>query len=187
MSGQLLPQEQESCLVRQARAGQPAAFACLYERYLDPVYRFVFFRVGDEQLAEDLASETFLKAWDNLDRYQERGLPFGAWLFRIARNLVVDHYRRQKRASPPDKTLDSRPDPAIDVAETVETSLAAGRAFQALAQLTPEQREVLTLKFVEGMSTEDVAQVMRKRPGAIRALQMRGLQALSKLLGIRHE
>src|SRR5258708_40112642 len=87
---------EETPLVRRAIGGDPEAFAQLYLIYAERLQRFVFFRVGDQQIAEDLTSQTFLKAWEKLDHYQMRGLPFVAWLFRIARNIVFDHYRNYR-------------------------------------------------------------------------------------------
>ncbi len=176
------PPVREEELVAQAVQGDPQAFATLYDVYVDRIYRFVLLRVGDRQTAEDLTSQTFLKAWEHLGRFESRGASFRAWLFRIARNLVIDHYRTQKESVPLDAIADSFSGQAIDMEEKLETRLEVEQIAAALAQLTGEQQQVLTLKFIEGMSTEEVAQVMGKRPGAVRALQMRGLQALDALL-----
>jgi RNA polymerase sigma-70 factor (ECF subfamily) len=182
--GAALPSNQaESNLVQQAVSGDPEAFATLYDAYLEPIYRFIFFRVGDEQTAEDLTSQVFLKAWDNLSGYQMRGLPFNAWLFRIARNHVIDYYRTYKETAPLEPNAVARPDPAADVDARVERRLQAEEVRLALQHLTPDQQQVLTLRFIEGLTTEEVAQVLGKRPGAIRALQMRGLQALAEIFG----
>lgn len=173
----------ESDLIQRAISGDPDAFATLYDIYVEPIYRFIFFRVGDEPTAEDLTSQVFIKAWDNLSSYQMRGLPFSAWLFRIARNSIIDYYRTFKETAPLDPGVVTQPDPAADVDERVERRLQAEELRLALQKLTDDQRQVLTLRFIEGLSTEEVAQVMGKRPGAIRALQMRGLQALAEIYG----
>jgi RNA polymerase sigma-70 factor (ECF subfamily) len=169
--------------IQSAIAGEAEAFARLYETYVDQVYRFIFYRVGDDQTAEDLTSQVFFKAWDSLDRYQLRGLPFGAWLLRIARNAVIDHYRTFKETTPLEPTAVAWPDPAANVDQEVERRLEAAWLRSVLRQLTEDQRQVLTLRFIEGLSTQEVAQVMGKREGAIRALQMRGLQALAQMMG----
>jgi RNA polymerase sigma-70 factor, ECF subfamily len=171
----------EAQLVQQAVAGDEQAFASLYEAYVGPVFRFIYFRTGDRQAAEDLTSQTFLKAWDNLHSCHKRGAPFGRWLFRIARNTVIDHYRgRRPEARLQAASAAGSHDEAL---EAVEHHHELQRLRRALAQLTAEQRDVLTLKFVEGLSTQETAQALGKRPGAIRALQMRALQALAHLLG----
>ena len=174
----------EAQLVRQAVAGDAAAFAQLYDTYIEAVYRFVYFRVSDDLTAEDLTSQVFLKVWDNLSRYENRrGGSFGAWLFRIARNTVIDYYRTQKKImsqEPPDA---ARPDPAANVAHIVEHRLEMERMRQMLHQLTDDQREVLTLKFINGLSTGEISRILKKKQGAIRALQMRGLRALADFMG----
>ncbi|MDX1662442.1 MAG: sigma-70 family RNA polymerase sigma factor [Candidatus Promineifilaceae bacterium] len=188
MTQRILQQEQESGLVHRAKDGDGDAFAQLYDAYIEQVYRFVHYRVGERQLAEDLSADTFLKAWEHLDRYEERGLPFGAWLFRIARNTVIDHYRTRKAQVQWDETVFQIEDPdAPDVAEAVGTQLAAERVIGALDALTDDQRDVLILKFLQGMNTATVADIMEKKPGAIRALQMRGLQALQTIMGVTDE
>lgn len=169
-------------LIQRAVSGDPDAFAALYDFYVEQIYRFVLFRVGDEQTAEDLTSQVFLKAWDNLSSYQIRGLLFRAWLFRIARNSVIDYYRTYKETMPLEPSALTKPDPAAEVGDQVEQQLQAEELRLALQQLTEDQRQVLTLRFIEGLSTEEVANVLGKRQGAIRALQMRGLQALAEII-----
>ena len=169
-------------LTQRAVSGDPDAFAALYDFYVEQIYRFILFRVGNEQTAEDLTSQVFLKAWNNLSSYQIRGLPFKAWLFRIARNSVIDYYRTYKETTPLEPSALTKPDPAAEVGDQVEQQLQAEELRLALQQLTEDQRQVLTLRFIEGLSTEEVANVMGKRQGAIRALQMRGLQALAKII-----
>lgn len=176
----------ETQLIRRALAGNADAFARLYDAYIEAVYRFVYFRVSDEQTAEDLTSQVFLKVWDNLSRYKIRqGVSFGAWLFQIARNTVIDHYRTQKETMPLEPDDINRPDPAADVAQVVENRLAMERLYQMLQQLTDDQREVLILKFINGLGTSDIASILGKKQGAIRALQMRGLRALADIMAGR--
>lgn len=174
-------------LLQRAVSGDPDAFATLYDTYVEQIYRFVYFRVGDEQTAEDLTSQVFLKAWDNLSGYQIRGLPFSAWLFRIARNSIIDYYRTFKETTSLEPDVLAKPDPAANVDDRVEQRLEAEEVRLALQHLTEDQRQVLTLRFIEGFSTEEVAKVMGKRQGAIRALQMRGLQALAQIIGSSDE
>lgn len=175
-------QPSETDLIQRAMSGEQNAFAMLYDAYIEQIYRFIYFRVSDAQTAEDLTSQVFLKAWDKLSSYQIRGLPFSAWLFRIARNGVIDYYRTFKETTPLEPDVIARPDPAADVDEKVERRLEAEEVRLALQHLTEDQRQVLTLRFIEGLSTEEVAQVIGKRQGAVRALQMRGLQALAQMI-----
>lgn len=174
----------EEKLVRRAVQGDPDAFGRLYDRHVDRVFRFVLYRVNDEPTAEDLTSEIFMKAWDALDGYRPGGAPFGAWLFRIARNTVIDHHRTKKEQVELEKVAPILEDPDASPQADVSSALELERLQSALAQLTEAQQEVLTLKFIEGLSTREVSQVLGKRQGAVRALQMRGLHALADLLGI---
>ncbi len=172
--------DDERRLVDLAKAGDGEAFAELYEACIDRVYRFIFFRVTDEQVAEDLTSQVFLKAWENLNRYHPRG-PFLAWLYAIARNTVIDNYRTRK----PTVSLDeAAPIPAredkLDDRLQLEFDKEAMQA--AMQHLTPEQQEVITLKFIADFDTAQIAKHMGKSEGAVRALQMRALQALARVM-----
>jgi len=174
------PHPDERQLVEQAKAGDSQAFGQLYDAAVDRVYRFVFFRVNDVQTAEDLTSLVFVKAWENLRRYQPRG-PFLAWLYSIARNTVIDHYRTHKQTVSLDEAAplaapNAKPD------EVVDLHFEMKRLQAAMQHLTAEQREVLTLKFIAEYDTAQIARHMRKSEGAIRALQMRALQALARVM-----
>ena len=172
--------EDEKRLVEIAKAGDGDAFARLYEAYFDRVYRFIFFRVTDEQMAEDLASQVFLKAWENLHRYHPHG-PFLAWLYAIARNTVIDSYRTKKQTVSLDEaTPIATQDDKLDDRMQLEFEVAALQA--AMQHLTQEQQEVITLKFIAEYDTAQIAKQMGKSEGAIRALQMRALQALARVM-----
>ncbi len=173
------PLPDEYRLVRQAQSGDAEAFAQIYDAYVERVYRYIYFRVTDDATAEDLTSQVFLKAWENLDRYRGGASPYLAWLYTIARNLVIDHYRTSRENLPLDHAVHLKSDtPSPDDEVQGRFELQAMR--DALQSLTDEQQQVLILRFIAGLSTEDVAGIMEKREGAIRALQMRALQALSK-------
>jgi RNA polymerase sigma-70 factor (ECF subfamily) len=179
--------EEERRLIQEAKAGSAAAFGQIYDRYFDRIYRFVLVRVSDQQTAEDLTSLTFLKAWDGLDGYEQRSFPFGAWLFRIARNAIIDHFRTRKKHLPLTEPERLPPNQVLHVDEWAETRLEAAEVLQAMTKLTEDQQDVLHMKLVENMSTKEVAQILGKKQGAIRALQMRGLRALSDILGVDNE
>jgi RNA polymerase sigma-70 factor (ECF subfamily) len=171
----------QSELVMLAKAGDAEAFGHLYETYLDRIYRYIYFRVTDEETAEDLISQVFTKAWENLGRYQPSGRPFIAWLYTIAHNTVIDHYRTHKDTVAIENTLSLASD-APSPHEQVELHFEADNLRTALQTLTPEQQQVVVLKFIAGMTTDEIAGQLRKSAGAIRALQMRALQALAKQL-----
>ncbi|HLY13712.1 MAG TPA: sigma-70 family RNA polymerase sigma factor [Candidatus Limnocylindrales bacterium] len=168
--------------VAQARAGDRAALAALYDLFASRVYRFALVRVRSSADAEDLLQRIFVKVIEGLPRYEERGLPFAAWLFRIARNTVIDHERTlHEHASLDDiaQRVDDRagPEALADAAferETIRT---------ALEQLTPEQRDVIAYRFFAGLSPAEIGLLMDRREGAIRALQFRAIQTLRDNLG----
>ena len=179
-AGRSLPLEGEKRLVEKAKSGDGAAFGQLYEAYIDRVYRFIFFRVTDVQLAEDLSSQVFLKAWENLRRYHTHG-PFLAWLYAIARNAVIDNYRTRKQTVSLDEAAPlAAQEDKLD--ERMELQFEMQSLQVAMQYLTQEQQEVITLKFIAEFDTAQIAEHMGKREGAIRALQMRALQALARAM-----
>lgn len=170
----------EMTLVRFSQAGDQEMFALLYQTYVDRIYRYVYFRVADDNIAQDITSQIFLKVWEKLDTYQAGQSPFMAWIYRIARNTVIDYYRTKKftisleNAQPIELSHDDEVDEKLDI------QIQSQKLRAALRGLTKEQRQVLILKFVDGLSTTEIAKQLKKQTGAIRALQMRGLQGLAK-------
>ena len=177
-----LPLANERQLVLQAQDGNTEAFGQLYDAYMERIYRFVYFRVEDQQTAEDITSQVFLKAWSNLDRFSFNRTPYLAWLYTIAHNAVIDHYRTRKVTTALDDVQLSQPDHSEAVENDIDLTAEMQSVKTALQTLTDDQQKVLTLKFIEGMSNNEIAHQLGKREGAIRALQMRGLQALAKQL-----
>jgi RNA polymerase sigma-70 factor, ECF subfamily len=174
-------QPAEEDLIARAVQGDADAFGDLYERYLALIYRYVFYRVNDVAEAEDLTEQVFLKAWEALDHFRVRDVPFSAWLYRIAHNVVVDRHRTHKATLPLDGQLilqdvASGPEDRLDWRETIE-SLA-----HALSQLSPIHQQVLTLRFISGFSHAETAQVLERSEEAVRVLQHRALGALRELL-----
>ncbi len=169
-----------AALVAAARRGDAAAFTGLYRRYADRVYRFCLFRVRRPADAEDLMQQTFLRAIEALPRYEERGLPFGAWLFRIARNVVIDHGRSRRDALGLDDLAHAGAEPATEDG----TGALADRAalLAALARLTPDQREVLGYRFFAGLSARETGRLMGRGEATVRGLQARALAALRREL-----
>ena len=167
-------------LVRRATSGDSEAFAQLYDAYVARVYRYIYFRVTDDAATEDLTSQVFLKAWESLDRYEMGSSPFVAWLYTIARNLVIDYYRTKKESVPLEDihTLTNNETPV----EEVEARFDLQAMRDALQFLTDDQQQVLILKFIAGLPNENIARIMNKREGAVRALQMRALQTMAKFM-----
>ena len=171
----------EKTLVQRARHGDADAVAELYYRHAPAIFRYLYFRVSDQTAAEDIMGEVFLEMVKAVPRYTERGAPFAAWLFQIAHSRLVDHHRyaaRRKTEALSDVIADGTLNPEAEVAWRAETRQLA----EALSALTDEQKTVIQLRFVEGYSLEDTAQIMGKTRGAIKALQHRALQSLARKL-----
>jgi RNA polymerase sigma-70 factor (ECF subfamily) len=160
----------------------PNAFGELYDRFVERVYRYLYFRVGSHPEAEDLTEQVFLKAWEAIGRYQWQGRPFLAWLYRLAHNTHIDHVRTQKPTTSlnnPERPIDvASSAAAVELARTLDSDLLT----RALGQLTADQQQVIIMKFIEGLDNEEIAHTMDKREGAVRALQMRALMSLRRVL-----
>lgn len=176
-----MTEEEESRWVERAGQGDAEAVTWLYRRYAPAVFRYLYYRLGDTEAAEEMTSEVFLRALEALPRYRQRGRPFLAWLYRIAGARVRDYHRRRRRQA---RALFSRemPSASLSPEEEAEARLTAGELQRALAHLTPLQQQVIVLRFVEGLSHSEVAQMLGRSEGAIRILQYRALEALRRLL-----
>jgi RNA polymerase sigma-70 factor (ECF subfamily) len=174
-------QNDEARLVARAVKRDAAAFGILYETHLDRIFRYIFYRVGSNSETEDLTEQVFLKAWEAIDRYEARGVPFVAWLYRLAHNLVIDHYRA-RRVTVPLEEVGEAEEPGVNVVDAVEDRLDAEEIRVALRKLSPEHQQLIALRFVEGLSHAQVAQITGKSEGATRVVQYRALQALARAL-----
>ena len=157
--------------------------AGLYEEFYDRLARYVTARTGNRDIGEDLAGEVFVRAVESIGSFRQRGVPIEAWLFRIARNLVVDHYRRSARR--PTVPLDDSMQIAgsSDPAAEAERHIEMEQVMSMMQHLNPAQQEVISLRFSGGLSAEEAGAVMGRTPGAIRELQRTALKALRALMG----
>ena len=172
-------------LVQQAQNGDPEAFGKLYDRYVDQVYRYIAYRVASAAVAEDLTSETFLRALRRIGTFTWQGRDVGAWFTTIARNLVADHYKsgRYRLELTTDDVTDSGSAPTIEGPErAVLEGMTNKVLLQAVKQLNAEQQECIVLRFLQGLSVAETAQVMGKNDGAIKALQYRAIRTLGRIL-----
>ncbi len=173
--------QDEESLVRRAKEGDHQAFARLYEENFDRIYRYVVIRIGDKMEAEDMTQQVFLKAIQSISSFKWKNIPFSAWLFRIAHNQLVDHLRKKNRrvAAPLDESLltsDSNPQLMAERNLDIEQLLIATR------RLTQAQREVISLRFAGDLPIAQVAKIMGKSQGAVKALQHSAIVALRKAL-----
>ena len=166
-------------LVLRAIQRDQDAFGELYDRHVVRVYRHLYYMVGRQPEAEDLTAQTFLKAWEAIERYQVRGAPFVSWLLRIAHNLGVSYLRSKRETSEVHEGIvddKSRRDPQSALQQTVEEEMVR----EAILRLREEQRQVIILRFIEDLDYREVAEIIGKSVAAIRVIQHRALNAMRK-------
>ncbi|QQQ76095.1 sigma-70 family RNA polymerase sigma factor [Actinosynnema sp. CA-299493] len=170
-------------LVRAAQGGDTDAFGALYDRYVDVVYRYVLFRVGDRTLAEDVTSETFLRALRSIGSISYQGRDVGAWFVTIARNIVFDHVKSSRyRLEITTAELADNREVTDGPEQEVLTDATNAELLRCVAQLGDDQRECITLRFIQGLSVAETAARMGRNEGAIKALQHRAVRRLAQLL-----
>jgi RNA polymerase sigma-70 factor (ECF subfamily) len=174
-------QVDEKDLARRAASGDRRAFASLYDRHVDAVYRYAYFRLRIDAEAEDVTSEVFHRALVAMPRFEPRR-PFLAFLYTIARNVITDRMRRERPHASYEDAL-AHPSDAPGPDELASVGDDVRRLRSAIAQLTPLQQEVIVLRYLEGRSTKETAAVTGKRESTVRGIQMRALAALRDLLG----
>ena len=168
-------------LVELARDGDAEAFGQLYDHYVSGVFRFIYYRVGSRQLAEDLTSETFVRGLKAIQRFTWQGKDFGAWLTTIARNLIADHFKSSR--SRLEIVSDDIPEgrvPARSTEDDVLALISNEMLFDAVNSLPPEQRDCILMRFIQGMSIAETAAALKRSEGAIKQLQLRAMRSLAK-------
>lgn len=164
-----------------ASALDEGALASLHASYYPRIYNYAFLQLGDMQAAEDLASEVMMKVLESVTKYRPTGAPFSAWVFRIARNRLIDLHRQRKRRGQPD--LQQPPiDTQIGPDALAEMALDRGQLQIALKYLTESERQVIVLRFIEGFDNASVADILGRSEGAVKSLQHRALQSLRRIL-----
>jgi RNA polymerase sigma-70 factor (ECF subfamily) len=170
----------ERTLVRRAARHDTEAFARLYDLYVDKIFKYIYYKLGSKSEAEDLSGQVFLKAWEAIGSYRLTERPFSAWLYRIAHNLVVDHFR-VRRPTMPLNEITSLEEKDADPDDLTLRHLTTEVLQRAMSRLTQEQRQVIILRFLEGYSTAEVSLIMGKKQGAVRTLQHRALASLERI------
>ncbi|HEU4910600.1 MAG TPA: sigma-70 family RNA polymerase sigma factor [Actinomycetes bacterium] len=172
-----------AALVTLAQQGDAEAFGQVYDAYVDSIYRYLYYRVGSHALAEDLTSETFVRALRRIDSFTWQGKDIGAWFVTIARNLVTDHVKSSRfrlEVSTADMLDADRADEGIE--DEVLARLQNAVLLDAVRELKPEQQECIVLRFLQGLSVAETAKAMGRSEGAVKQLQLRAVRALAKLL-----
>jgi RNA polymerase sigma-70 factor (ECF subfamily) len=176
--------EGEENVILEAQSGSEAAFAKLYDHYIQAIYRFIFMKVMHREEAEDLTHEVFVKAWVNLPRYQARGFPFSSWLYQIARNRVIDHYRLAKNHLPIE-AVDAEVTVEDESDLTIDRNLNLEEVRAVLKYLTHDQQDVILMKFMEDLPHREIAEALGKSEGAVRLIQHRAIRELRRRLSVQ--
>ena len=181
--------EEDAALARRAGSGEAEAFGVLYDRYVDQVYRYAFYRVRNEAEAEDVTSEVFMRALRAIPKYEPRQA-FLAWLYRIARNAIIDRSRRRanrQQVSFEDALAHPNADQVVNPDEGLLAGSDASAVRNAMQKLTPLQQEILVLRYVEGFDTKTISKLVGKRDGTVRGIEFRALNALRALIPSREQ
>lgn len=175
--------DDEKQLIRDAMGSHGAeSFGTLYDRHHQRIYRYVYLKVTHREEAEDLTHQVFLSAWQNLKTYRFQGLPFSSWLYRIARNKIIDHYRTRQTHEPlerADALLVSAPE---NLTDRTDAALDMERIRAAIRRLPADQQDVVIMRFVSDMPYRDVAAALQKTEGAVKVIQHRALKKLREAL-----
>jgi RNA polymerase sigma-70 factor, ECF subfamily len=174
-------------LVEAGQRGDRAALEELYLLYFDRIYSYLHVSVGNRHDAEDLTTQTFLRMLESIGKFRFTSAPFSAWLFRIAHNLAMDHFRAARRWQPEEEVPEPQGSEEPSAEEAALHSIGRKTMLELIETLSPEQQQVLTLKFVFNFGNNDVAAILGKTPGAIKSLQHRALASLQKQLAEREQ
>ena len=174
--------EGENNFIRRAQKGDKEAFGLLYDHYLPQIDRFILLKVNNRSEAEDLTHEVFLNSWQKIETYVPREFPFSSWLYRVARNEVIDFYRTHKN----NVRLDAVEEDSLKIPEEASINLDRALDLESVKNviqfLKPEQQDVIIMRFVEDLSHEEIAAAIDKSAGAIRLIQHRAINALKELI-----
>jgi RNA polymerase sigma-70 factor (ECF subfamily) len=174
---------QMQALVEKVQQGDANAFGEIYDLLLERVYRFIYFRTGNKEDAEDLTETVFIKIWKSIPSYENKGLPFEAWVFRIARNIVIDHYRTKKPKVTLNENLkDTLPDNKETPEELLHSKMLKETIFNKIRLLPEAYKEIIILKFIEDKDNKEISDILEKPIDQVRVLQSRALKALKKLI-----
>ncbi|OGG27253.1 hypothetical protein A2960_00335 [Candidatus Gottesmanbacteria bacterium RIFCSPLOWO2_01_FULL_39_12b] len=170
----------DKILVYKVKKGDKEAYGKLYLKYFDSIYRYIFFRVNqNRQDAEDITEIVFFKAWKGFEAFDEERAGFRAWIYKITHNQVIDFYKKDNRKTTLDETVI---DEKQNLEENVLQNLEHEHTLKAIEKLPLDQKEIIIMKFIEGLSNQEIGSVLGKKENAVRALQFRALKKLHKML-----
>ncbi|HEX4104201.1 MAG TPA: sigma-70 family RNA polymerase sigma factor [Candidatus Paceibacterota bacterium] len=177
----------EQAIIKQAVGGKSSAFGTLFEHYQPMIYRFVLVKVARREDAEDITHQVFLAAWQNIKGYKYQGHPFSSWLYQIARNQVVDHYRAKKNETSLEKM-----DPeyfVLPASATFDLSLKLDveKVRKAIGELKSDYQDIIVFRFIEELSLKEIAQMLHKSEGAVKLMQHRAIKELQRIMGESEE
>ncbi|MBX4191517.1 MAG: RNA polymerase sigma factor [Candidatus Doudnabacteria bacterium] len=179
-----MTEEQLADILKKAQKGDSQAFALIYDHFSPRIYKFIYFRVGHKEVAEDVLSDTFVKGWQKI-QHVNSPTALSAWLYQIAKNNIIDYYRIKKETIALDDVQDFLPDEVNPIDDT-NLNFDQKRILAVMKELPQEQQEVIKYKFFEDLSNEEIAYVMNKSEGAIRVIQHRAISKLKELVN-KHE
>ena len=172
--------------VYKAQAGEEYAFGQLYEHFYDRIFRYVMFKTGDRNEAEDITTEVFLRMLESIGSFKFQGYPFSSWLFRIAHNLIVDYFRKKSRRKivPLEEASTVAGSSLAEIDDQIDIGKSAAEVYSAMGGLTDLQQEVMSLRFAAGLSVKETAEAVGKKENAVKALQHAGIKKLRSVLDI---
>lgn len=174
--------DSEKEIIKKAIKGEASAFGLLYDKYQPQIYRFIYLKVGQREEAEDLTHQVFLKTWENITEYDFQGFPFSSWLYRIARNQVIDYYRTKKTNLDLESVAEMELKVENPIPKILDNALEMERVKKAIVHLNSEQQDVIILRFIEDFSLQESASILNKTEGAVKLLQHRAIKNLRKIL-----
>ncbi len=175
--------ENEQNLIEKAIDGDKEAFGLLYSHYQPQIYRFIYIKVSERAEAEDICHQVFLKAWQNIGRFNYQKLPLSSWLYKIARNQIIDTYRSKREDISLIDVEDIATTDHLEIEEKIDAKDEIEKVKKAIEKLKPEQQDVIIMRYIEEMSPKEIAFAIGKSPTAVRIIQHRAIKSLRETLG----